>query len=485
MMGHKKESQKKLFYYSTSLDKRIRKDHPLRKISQMIDFDFVYDEVKDTYGTRGNVSVPPPVILKMLLLLILYNVRSERELMSTIPERLDWMWFLGYDFDDDIPNHSVLSKARKRWGVEAFKSFFERIVHQCVLADLIDGEKIFLDSSLVQANASNNSIVRTDSIKKYVKKGYQELENRLEILESKAGSVNKRHVSTTDPDASVMRKGTGKAKLHYQTHRAVEGKNEIITATSVTPGEVNEAHLLKSLVFEHAANATQFPETVVADSKYGTIDNYLNCFDLNITAHIPAIKQAQKKQKRKAEIFLEEAFKYDPLADVYICPAGQILKRSAKYKKLKAYKYKCSDKVCNKCELKNKCTKSSRGRTIKRHERQNELSKMEKQTQTKEAKRNIKLRQSLMERSFARSMRYGYKRARWRNTWRVQIQEYLTASVQNIMILINKARKDRRSSAQVVHCTGNFLSFLQKKNVQNIVFIEQAFFSSIGSLKHV
>ncbi len=64
----------------------------------------------------------------MMLLLILYNVRSERELISTIPERLDWLWFLGYDLEDEIPNHSVLSKARTRWGVKAFKNFFERMI---------------------------------------------------------------------------------------------------------------------------------------------------------------------------------------------------------------------------------------------------------------------------------------------------------------------------------------------------------------------
>jgi transposase len=93
-MGRKTEVQNKLFYETINLDDRIRKDHILRKIAQRIDFDFIYKEVRDTYGNNGNVSVPPPMILKMILLLVLYNVRSERELMDTIPERLDWLWFL-------------------------------------------------------------------------------------------------------------------------------------------------------------------------------------------------------------------------------------------------------------------------------------------------------------------------------------------------------------------------------------------------------
>jgi len=159
MMGRQQRVQKKLFYTKFSIDQRVPKNHILRKVAKYINFDFVYKEVKDKYGINGNISVPPPVILKMLLLLIFYNIRSERELMSTIPIRLDWLWFLGYDLDDEIPNHSVLSKARARWGVDAFKTFFERIVWQCVQAGLVDGSKLFMDSSMVQADASNNSVV--------------------------------------------------------------------------------------------------------------------------------------------------------------------------------------------------------------------------------------------------------------------------------------------------------------------------------------
>ena len=90
-MGHQEGFQPKLFYHQINLDQRVPRDHTLRKIEEKIDFDFIYGEVKGTYGDNGNVSVAPPVILKMMLLLILYNVRSERELMETIPLRLDWL----------------------------------------------------------------------------------------------------------------------------------------------------------------------------------------------------------------------------------------------------------------------------------------------------------------------------------------------------------------------------------------------------------
>jgi transposase len=168
MMGRQSSFQHKLFVVGFNLEKRIRKNHILKKIVEKINVHFIYKEVKevkDSYGDNGNVSVPPPVILKMMLFLTLYNVRSERKHMLTTPDRLDWLWFLGHDLDDKIPNYSVLSKVRARWGVKAFKKFFERMVWQCVETGLIDGTKLFLDASLTDADASNHSVVDTRGLK--------------------------------------------------------------------------------------------------------------------------------------------------------------------------------------------------------------------------------------------------------------------------------------------------------------------------------
>src|SRR3990172_5499489 len=275
MMSYQDPPQRKLFYIGINLDKRIRKDHPLRKIRELIDFDFIYKEVKDKYGYNGNESIPPPVILKLKLLLVLYNVRSERELMDTLAERLDWLWFLDFDLDTEIPNHSVLSKARKRWGEEAFRSFYERVVWQrtetssaqVVEKGLVDGRKIFVDSSLIQADASNNSVVDTQSLKRYLNESNKELERRLEEEreeeegnDDESGRVNSRYISTTDPDASIVRT-SGKAKLRYQTHRAVDGAYEVITATGVTPGDVNEAQKMLWLIDTHQLNTETNVET--------------------------------------------------------------------------------------------------------------------------------------------------------------------------------------------------------------------------------
>jgi transposase len=457
-MGRQPPYQHKFFVSGFNLDKRIRKDHVLRKISEKIDFDFIYKEVEERYGVNGNVSVPPPVILKMMLLLILYNVRSERELMLSISERLDWLWFLGYDLDDEIPNHSVLSKARARWGVKAFKRFFERIVWQCVEAALVDGNKIFVDASLIDADASNNSVVDTKGLKKRLDKSYKRLEKRLDDLRiEKTTPVNNRYISTTDPDASVTRQSGGKSKLRYKTHRAVDEKHEIITATKVSPGSADEGNVLEQMIESHKRNTEKSLGTVVADSKYGKIDNFLLCDDLGLRAHIPSIEQTHRGSGRQKGIFPKEAFTYNPDNDTFTCPAGQVLRRRHYYKKRTHYEYKGSKKICAQCQLRENCTRSKHGRTLKRHVKQEKLDAMLKYATSREAKTDIRTRQHLSERSFARSSRYGYKRARWRRLWRMQIQDFLIAAIQNITVLIAQPKNRISKSNVQIEKIGNYL----------------------------
>src|SRR5881397_2239518 len=138
MMGTPKGEQQ-LFNYAVNLEKRVRSSHPLRQVKAAIDFSFVREEVAHCYGHNGNESVPPEGILKMMFLLFFDDIKSERELMEVIGERLDYLWFLDYGLDQKIPDHSVLSKARARWGKEVFESLFVRTVAQCVEAGLVDG----------------------------------------------------------------------------------------------------------------------------------------------------------------------------------------------------------------------------------------------------------------------------------------------------------------------------------------------------------
>ena len=449
MMSRQPRSQPKLFYTSFNLERRVRPNHPLRKIAQSIDFDFTYDAVGHLYGTNGNPSVPPPVILKLMLLLVFYNVRSERELVDTLPERMDWLWFLGFDLDTSIPNHSVLSKARKRWGVDVFRSFFERLVWQCVEAGLVDSSKLFMDASIVEADASMDSLIEAGSIKHRLHQSYPEFERRLEEQEPSERpsnkKVNRHRVSTTDPDAAVAR--DGKAKLTYKVHRAVEGENEIITATQTTAGDTHESHVLETLLDGHQANTRESADTVVADAQYGTVENLLKCHDRGVRTHMPHLGQAAQKRNAVRGVFGEDRFHYEAERDVLICPAGQQLRPPRHDRRNDSVRYSAPKEVCAVCQLRPQCTKSKAGRVVRRHRRQQALDKKRAEGRSSAGRRDIRTRQHLMERSFARGTRYCFDRARWRGLWRMQIQELLTCAVQNIQVLVSKAGP--RPAAQV------------------------------------
>src|SRR5260370_486944 len=223
MMGTQK-SEPQLFHYAVNLEKRVRANHPLRQIKAAIDFSFVREEVAHCYGRNGNESVPPEGILKMMFLLFFDDIKSERELMEVIGERLDYLWFLDYGLDEKIPDHSVLSKARARWGKQVFESLFVRTVAQCVEAGLVDGQKLHVDSSLVDADAAKESVIKgAPPLIAALKRAYAATESKLEES-STPGSYeagNDRMMSQSDPDAALVRRRGGDSRPRYKHHRAM------------------------------------------------------------------------------------------------------------------------------------------------------------------------------------------------------------------------------------------------------------------------
>ena len=263
------------------------------------------------------------------------------------------------------------------------------------------------------------------------------MEKRLdEVADQETPPAHNRYESTTDPDASVIRHTGGRSKPRYKTHRGVDPAHEVITTTKVTPGSHDEGGLLKAMLAIHEANTHKSVDTVVADSKYGTIENFLFAHDRGIEAHLPSLEKRRRGSGRQKGIFSKEDFIYNPDDDTFICPAGQMLTKRNYITKQQQYEYKASSSICARCHLRPDCTRAKAGRTLKRHLRQNELDRMLAIASSQEAKRDIQTRQHLSERSFAHAALYGYKRARWRRLWRMEIQDFLIAAVQNIRILI-------------------------------------------------
>src|SRR3954447_23209892 len=86
------------------------------------------------------------------------GIRSERKLVETASLHLAHRWYLGYALDEELPDHSSLSRIRERYGLDVFRRFFDRIVEQCIAAGLVWGQEFYLDATRVQANAAMDSL---------------------------------------------------------------------------------------------------------------------------------------------------------------------------------------------------------------------------------------------------------------------------------------------------------------------------------------
>jgi IS5 family transposase len=427
MMGKPNQLEPKLFYHGVSLGRRIPQDHPLRKIGKLVDFKFIRSKVADLYGTRGNKSVDPAVILKLMFLAFYENVKSERVLMSQLPLRLDWLWFCGYDIDDSTPDHSVISKARRRWGMDVFAEFFENILDQCINTGLVDGETIHVDSSMIDADASRGTL--KCQFRKISNNLYEELEGTIEPILPKL----EKRVSTTDPDARLGRK-YGKITLGYKDHRAVDDKHGIVTATVTTPANINDEKVLTEVIDEHKANTGIKVKAVAADKAYGIGENYKHLYEQGIT---PCISH-KRNNSNCDPAFNNDKFLYDNERDCYICPEGRLLKRKQFSANKNSVVYNANRKTCHQCQHFKKCVTSKKsGRQIQRNLNQEYINWADNCLTKHERKRLMARRQYKAEGSFADAANnHGFKRSRFRGIEKVQIQNVMIAAIQNLRKLM-------------------------------------------------
>lgn len=362
--------------------------------------------------------------------------------------RLDWLWFLGLDLDSEVPHHSVLSKARKRWGAAVFEELFVQVVRSCVEAGLVEGRKIHMDGSLVDADASQKSVIcGGEELMAALKHSYGVQERKLEAVdEEKAGEEyqkkNRQLVSRTDPDAAMVKQSPrSHSQPRYKNHRAVDDYRGVITAVETTSGDVEENRHLKSLYRQHARRSGVAAETVVADSQYGTNENFAWCGSRGVRAHM-----GDGIAKRSSPVFGADQFEWDEEQDCYWCPAGQELRR-AKVKKpgrRKRWVYRASTQACGSCELRSQCTRNQRGgRKLYRYVQQEAMDRARAQSYSRPAYRDRRRRKYLMEGSFADAANnHHFKRSRWRRLDRQRMQDYLIAACQNVRILLRWAPQE-------------------------------------------
>jgi len=192
------------------------------------------------------------------------------------------------------------------------------------------------------------------------------------------------------------------------------------------------------LTQQHEKNTGCNAQVVVADCKYGIAENFVELAAQKIRSHMGDFR-ARQNNPRLQGIFDQSHFKYDKVTDTYICPARERLYR--RHMDVRGnYEYITRAGVCSQCPLREQCTRSRTGRTLKRHPDQPLLDRARRQSHSKAAVLDRKRRQHFQERNFADAANHhGFKRARWRGLVKQSIQDLLIAGLQNLRLLARKA----------------------------------------------
>ena len=148
-----------------TIDSLVPKNHLVRKIENAINFEFIYDEVKDLYSPLGAPSIDPVVLIKIVLIQYLFGIPSMRQTIKDIEVNVAYRWFLGYSLTEKIPHFSTFIK-----DTDLFEVIFKKILAQATLNGFIDSSNIFIDSTHIKASANKkkyNKIEIDMQAKKY------------------------------------------------------------------------------------------------------------------------------------------------------------------------------------------------------------------------------------------------------------------------------------------------------------------------------
>jgi transposase len=285
------------------LEALVPPDHKLRKIDAVLDLSFVAEEVSECYADgRGRPSVDPELAVRMMLLGVIYDL-SDRELCEEIQMHAGMRWFCRLNFHDPVPDHSTLSRLRnERWAQSGlFDRLMDEVIRQCCRVGLVSGRHLSVDGTEVRADASVKSMkprgprpLGSSPPRSRTEGGGGEpkpagdWEGRGEVLR------NDTHISTTDPDARLYRKGKDReARLSYLAHDLLDTKSRVILrrkATQVTGRAEPDAALQmvdELLDVGEELELPNRPEILTGDTGYGETGLITALLDRQIVPHIP------------------------------------------------------------------------------------------------------------------------------------------------------------------------------------------------------
>jgi transposase len=271
-----------MFSY-VSLESRVPPEHPLRGMKALLDeaLKAMSRDFERVYANEGRPSIPPERLVRASTLQILYSIRSERLLCEQLDYNLLFRWFVGLSIDEPIWDHSSFTKNRDRLiEAQVARKLLRRVVRRAKKAQLLSNEHFSVDGTLIESWAAVKSMRRRDGGDGPPGPGRNPWVNW-----HGEKRTNDTHVSPTDPESKLFRKGQNQgAKLYYMGHVLMDHREGLAVDVEVTEASgFAEREAALTMLDRHPS---QEQRTVAADKAYDTADFIADCRKRRVTPHV-------------------------------------------------------------------------------------------------------------------------------------------------------------------------------------------------------
>lgn len=396
-MQTKRENRQGRLVLLPPVEQFVPSDHRLRRLNRVLDLSFVHEAVRGKYcQDNGRPSIDPEVVLRLFLLQAIEGIGQVRELLRQVQVNLAYRWFIGYELDEEIPDHSTLSRALDRFGDEVFNEVFVRSIAQCLKSGLIEGKVLHVDATTIRADINKTKTNKPES---------------------------------SDPDARFGHFPDGTLKPGYKQQTVVDDASRVIVGVGVMPANRNDHEGVAEVIDAAIDHAGRLPEAVCADAAYGTGATCATMEDRGVRLVSPPQRPGQRL---RPGMFSNEDFAYDERTDSFVCPAGRQLRRvcneSARPSQAR-YRIRGSD--CRACLLKEQCTPSAR-KQLKVSAHYGSLQQLRRDSATESFRALYRRRAPVIEGVFAEAKQWhGLRRAWRRGLFKMKVQCLLVAAVLN------------------------------------------------------
>ena len=440
MMGRQTSDQSQLFYLF-NLERRIPASHLLRRINPVVTqiLGDLREKLEPFYSDIGRPSIDPELMLRMLIVGYCYGIRFERRLCEEVALHLGYRWFCRLDLDDEVPDHSTFSVNRhgRFRDSNIFRQIFEAVVRACMNAGLVKGEGFAVDASVIEANASRYHGKAPDEIDwSLPERQTRAAEEFLAGLDDEDPDANRKPpkvISPVDPCSAWTAKANKRVQFGYGLNYLIDlGPGAVIVDVEATPARTyDEVAATKPMLERTEKTFGLKPQCLAADTAYGTGKFLAWIIGQKITPYIPV----WDKSTREDGTFSRSDFKFDKDRNIYVCPAGKLLKTTGHITSGYMLRYTASTYDCGPCPLKFKCCPNTPQRIVPRdvNEDARDIARALMGTPEYEKSRDERKK---VEMKFAHvKSHHGFERLRLRGLSSARDECHLAAIVQNLKTL--------------------------------------------------